>query len=256
MKRIFVLCLAGGLIGLGQAGLIDDFQGYQAGLIRDGVTGGVWKEITSGSSFARIGEEEGNRFLQTGWNGGGRGAYRSIPAIADSCSAATLFMQIYAITSSQDTSIGLADVVTTSAATWGDFEIQIALGNGDDAEHINLRARDGGTVETYMALAVGQWYNLWAVIDQTNDWYDLYVTSGTDSAAGSSPINPDPINFRNGTTADLAYFLALTNWRDMNYRLDNIYLTEGVDLSYPIIPEPCSLVLLGVGGLAAGMRKR
>ncbi|HOT73555.1 MAG TPA: PEP-CTERM sorting domain-containing protein [Anaerohalosphaeraceae bacterium] len=255
MKRIVVLCLAAGLIGLSQAALIDDFQSYQAGLIRDGVTGGVWKEITAGSAFAKIGEEDGNRFLQTGWKEGGRGAYRSIPAIANTCSAATLFMQIYAITSSQDTSIGLADVVTTSAATWGDYEVQIALGNGDDAEHINLRARDGGTVETYMALELGQWYNIWAVIDQTNDWFDLYVTTGKDSARGKSPINPDPINFRNGTTADLAYFLALTNNRDMNYRLDNIYLTEGVDLINPT-PEPCSLVLLGIGGLAAGMRKR
>ncbi|HOQ04312.1 MAG TPA: PEP-CTERM sorting domain-containing protein [Anaerohalosphaeraceae bacterium] len=256
MQRFFLLFLMLGIIPAAEAVLIDDFQGYTAGLIRDGVTGGVWTEITAGTSFARIGEDAGNLFLQTGWTGGGRGAFRSIPAVPNTSSAVTLFLQVYAGNSLQDTSFGLADQITTSAANWGDFEVQMALGNGDDSQHVNLRARDGSTVETYLALEIGRWYNIWAVIDQTSDWFDMYVTTGSDSAVGMSPINPDPINFRNGTIADLSYFLALTNYRDFNYRIDNIYLMDGVNLANPMIPEPASMMLLGLGGLLSVLRRR
>ncbi|HOK97125.1 MAG TPA: PEP-CTERM sorting domain-containing protein [Anaerohalosphaeraceae bacterium] len=253
MKKMLLLCSVTVFMSQAGAVLVDNFESYQAGLIRDGVTGGVWKEITAGTSFAVIGEDAGNKFLQTGWSGGGRGAYRCIDPIVDSVSAITLYLRIYAVTSSQDTSFGLADQITTSAATWGDFEVQMVLGNGDDADHVNLRARDGGTVETYMALAVGQWYNIWAVIDQTTDSFDMYVTAGYESAVGLSPINPDPINFRNGTTADLSYFLALTNYRDFNYRLDDIHITLGKNLA---IPEPVTMLMMGLGGLMLALRKR
>jgi hypothetical protein len=221
-----------------QAAKVDDFQSYTAGTITSGVTGGVWRGIPSDTTYARISEEAGNLFLQTGLNNNGRGAYRSIGPITNTASSTTLFVRIYCTTSSQDTSFGLSDVVTTSAATFGDFEAQMVLANGDDSTHVNLRGRDGSAVETYLALNLNQWYNVWAVIDQTTDSFNMYVTTGYADAAGTAPINPDPVNFRNGTTADLAYFLVLTNYRDMNYRLDQIHLTNGVNLTNPVAGEP------------------
>ncbi len=223
---------------LTQAAKVDDFESYQVGTIASGVTGGVWTELTAGTSFARISEDSGNKFLQVGWPDGGRGAWRSIGPVANTSSATTLFLRLYVTSNSQDASFGLSDVTAPASVDWGNFEIQMILGNGDDANHANLRARDGGTAETYAALELNRWYNIWGVIDQTTDSYDMYLTTDLDAAIGTTMINPDPINFRNGTTTDLTTFLTLVNFRAMNFRIDQIYLTDGVDLSNPVANEP------------------
>lgn len=238
MKKAGFLTLFLLLALITQAAKVDDFQSYGVGTIASGVTGGSWTELTAGTSFARISEDAGNQFLQVGYNAGGRGAWRSIPPVVNTASATTLFLRLYVTSSSQDASFGLSDVAAPTAVDWGNFEMQMVLGNGDDTSHVNLRARDGGTVETYAALELNQWYNIWAVIDQTTDSYDMYLSTDLAPAIGTAPINPDPINFRNGTTADLTTFLNLVNYRDMNFRIDHIHLTGGVDLTNPMASEP------------------
>lgn len=235
-----------------QAALIDSFESYGVGKIRDGVTNGVWTAIDSGTSFAVIASDDGttatNQYLQTGWNGGGRGAYRGIDAI-DDASTATLFLQIMATSSSQDTSFGLSDIAAHASANWGDFEIQMALSNGADADHADLHGRNGASLQ----IALNQWYNVWVVVNQTTDTWDMYVNQGSaDAAAGD--LLQSGLSFRNGTVDDLVSFMVLTNYRDMNYKIDNIGLADGVDLS--VVPEPATLALLGLGGLALVRRKR
>lgn len=237
MKKLAMACLFLVLAVLAPAELVDNFQNYNAGLVNAGVTGGVWDEITDTSSAPRIGDDTGNRFLQIGLTGFTRGAFRKIKPIPDTTSAVTLFVRTYYTSNSQDFSMGLTDVAAPGA-DFGNFEVQILSRNGADASHVAFGGRDGGTAEDYMQLELNRWYNIWAVIDQTTDSYDLYVTTDYANATEANKVNPDPVNFRNGTTADLVNFMGLVNNRNPNFRLDDIYLTQGKVLTNPVAGQP------------------
>ncbi|MBN2513800.1 MAG: hypothetical protein JXB18_12755, partial [Sedimentisphaerales bacterium] len=237
MKKLAMACLFLVLAVLAPAELVDNFQSYNAGLVNAGVTGGVWDEITNGSSAPRISDDTGNRFLQIGLSGFTRGAFRKINPIADTTSAVTLFVRTYYTTNSQDFSLGLTDVAAPGA-DFGNFEVQILSRNGADTSHVAFGGRDGSAIEDYMQLELNRWYNIWAVIDQTTDSYDLYVTTDYANATEADKVNPDPVNFRNGTTADLVNLMGLVNNRSQNFRLDDIYLTPGKDLTNPVAGQP------------------
>ena len=238
-------CLFLVLAVVAPAELVDNFQNYNAGLVNAGVTNGTWDEITNGSSAPRIAEDNGNKFMQIGLTGFTRGAFRAIKPVPDTATAVTLFAQVYYTTNSQDFSMGLTDVAAPGA-DFGNFEVQILSRNGADATHVAFGGRDGSAIEDYMQLELNRWYNIWAVIDQTTDSYDLYVTTDYANATEANKVNPDPVNFRNGTTADLVNFMGLVNNRNPNFRLDNIYLTQGKDLTNPVAGEPYSPSLIQV----------
>ncbi|MEN6307625.1 MAG: LamG-like jellyroll fold domain-containing protein [Anaerohalosphaeraceae bacterium] len=239
MRKLAMAGMVLVLAALTQAELVDNFQNYSVGLVNAGVTGGVWDEITNGSSAPRIAEDNGNKFMQIGLTGFTRGAFRAIKPVPDTATAVTLFAQVYYTTNSQDFSMGLTDVAAPGA-DFGNFEVQILSRNGADATHVAFGGRDGSAIEDYMQLELNRWYNIWAVIDQTTDSYDLYVTTDYANATEANKVNPDPVNFRNGTTADLVNFMGLVNNRNPNFRLDNIYLTQGKDMTNPVAGEPYS----------------
>lgn len=250
MKKAAVLLMVAALATAAQAALIDDFESYGVGAIRDGVTNGVWTAIEN-TSVATINSEDGttaaNQYLQNGWSGGGRGTYRGIDAIAEG-STATLFLQILAFSNSQDTSFGLSDIADHTTANWNNFELQMVLTDGADADHVKLWGR-GGTAS--MQIELNRWYNIWAVLDQATDTYDMYVNTGGDATAAD--LLEAGVPFRNGTVDDLVSFLVLTNWRNQAFRIDNIGMAGGTDLT--AVPEPAAMAILALGGLFLRRRK-
>lgn len=242
MKRVILLFMAAGIVAVGQAALFDNFGGYAIGKVQ-----APWTGIFAGTGNAVIAAEPSGNQYGSWWaaNNGARGMWRSLAgnSIVNADTATTVYMRVMTETSTNDGSFGLSDIAVPT--TWGDFEVQVALING------GLNARNGGgVVPLNMTFTVGAWYNVWMVIDNSTDTYDVYATSSGD-ATGLAPL-ADNFVFRNsgaGLVAnDLITFMTLANTRAAAepFRIDDIHITSGVNLT---IPEPATLVLLSLGGL-------
>lgn len=253
MKRVLLMLMMTGLVSVSLGALLDDFESYAVG----NVSGtGVWTGIFAGTGNAQV-ETDGTNQYGSWWaaNNGARGMWRSIAPIANADTATTVFMQVMTDTLTNDGSFGLSDITAapSNSYPWGDFEVQGAIVNGA------FSARNAGTVVNLnYAVTVGQWYNVWFVIDNSTDTYDMYVTASGN--ATSANLVADNFVFRNsgpGLVAnDLTILMAAANTRSTNQKFhwDNIAVTSGVDLS--VVPEPATMVLLGLGGLIASRRRR
>jgi hypothetical protein len=257
MRKILLIFLLVGFTAISQAALVDDFESYATGNVRD-VADPPWTAL-GGTGQADIWDDgTGNNILAFGWNSGWRGTARGLGPVANTSSATTLFMRLYANNDDLDHSVGLSDIAVASMTQWfDDFEIQIAAvddGTLDDGT-VNFIVRNAVNNTVVGSLSTGQWYNVWAVIDQTADTYDVYLTTGTADATVSDRV-ADDFAFRNGTTDDLVSFLACGyNAGDQqDLWVDDIHLTDGQDLSY--VPEPMTIALLGLGGLAVFRRRK
>jgi hypothetical protein len=257
MRKILLIFLLVGFTAISQATLVDSFESYDTGNVRD-VADPPWTALGGTGQADIFGDGTGNKVLGFGWNSGWRGCARGLGPVADTSSATTLFMRWYVVNDQVDHSVGLSDLAVGDMAQWfDDFEVQIAGVKDATADDglLDMKVRDGGSTTTVAQLSTGQWYNIWAVIDQTADTYDVYVTTGTADATVSDRV-ADDFAFRNGTTDSLVSFLACGyNAPDQqDLWVDDIHLTDGQDLSY--VPEPMTIALLGLGGLAVFRRRK
>lgn len=252
MKTVLLILTMAGLVSIAQAGMVDDFQSYAVG----NVSGtGVWTGIFAGTGNAQI-EADGTNQFGSWWaaNNGPRGMWRSITPIANADTATTVFLQVMTDTLTNDGSFGLSDITgaPSNSQPWGDFEIQGAIVNGV------LNARNAGTVVNLnYAITAGQWYNVWFVIDNSADTYDMYVTASGNATVAN--LVADNFVFRNSDAGlaanDLTILMSAANTRStvQKFHWDNIAITNGVDLS--VVPEPATMLLLGLGALLARGRK-
>ncbi len=239
--------------------LIDDFETYTVGSYSGGSTafvdnGGPWQSNVGGGTGLVAIEEEGaggNKYLAHGWNQGLRGANRTVTSIAEG-TAATYYFQVRTEDASPDVSFGLSDQATGALANFGDFEVQVAL-TFESSAGIRLGARNGGAFETSLVtgLSANTWYDIWVVVDNAADTYDVYYgTTGDPDTLGT--LIADDFSFRNGAAGnDLVTFMTLSNFHeDNNANLDNIHYNSVA------IPEPAALALLGLGCLCLARRRR
>ena len=100
-----------------------------------------------------------------------------------------------------------------ATVNFADYEAQLRLRDGSRRARILIDARNGSGFSSVLAsgLALNSWYNIWMVINQTTDTYDIYMNTGTGTATAGNKLNATPLAFRNGTTSDLNTFMALGN---------------------------------------------
>ena len=240
------------LIRIGSEGLpplpsqfvIDDFESYALGLVRD-VASPPWTAHGGGTGtmFASIVDDGSgsNNTMAFGWTDNFRGVSRPLPeaAVIENADLATVFFRIYCRTDSPDHNLGVCDVVDTDSENFGNFEAQLRLYPDSDpsAGTYGLDARDGGAfVDLVDSLSTNTWYNVWLTIDQTTDTYDVYLNSGTADASAGDKLNSTPLSFRNGTTDPLNVFLALAGAAPLDYavRVDDLSFLTGADLTNPL----------------------
>ena len=237
--------LTGATIRVGKDGagvptryLIDNFESYAVGDIRT-VASPPWTGHQD-TSLADIESFNGNKVMTFGWAGGIRGLSRSLaePMTITNDQTQTLFFRVNSKTDDPDHSIGLSDVANTGGVDFADFKTQLRLKQGTSAGTFALDARNGGAFSSTLAsnLAINTWYNIWMVVNQTTDKYDLYMNTGTAKATDANKIATQ-LSFRNATTNDLNAILGYGNVApiDNGVRFDDFVLQQGNDfLSNPI----------------------
>jgi hypothetical protein len=222
-----------------------------------------WKEaFNAGPATATIGQETGgNQYLAITASPGNtltdpaNAVYRSIPAIANANTATTLFLRFRAETATANSSFGVSKLAVPTLG-FGDFQVQMRVVATAGVDNFSVRNGGGFTANT--PVTIGTWYNVWAVINQSTDKFDVYMTTGYADATAANLLYANN-SFRTAApTEDLVTFLGLSQGSKSSPNtnaldLDSIAITDGVNLT---IPEPASMLLLGLGGLVMSFRKR
>ena len=215
-----------------RAAVVDDFNTYTAGTVASGVTGGAWTALGNADGSV-IQNDSGNLLLTVGSTavGANVNTYRAIPNIAEGTAATTVFMRIRAnITTGLNGSFGLADLVPADGNAVGHFEAQFRLINpGMPA----IEARNAGVfVPLLSPITVGQWYNVWMVVNNSTDTWDAYINIGTANATAGD-LKMSGIGFRNGLAGNPLTHLALFGGAGgpLGESVDDIYINSGTVLT-------------------------
>jgi hypothetical protein len=229
-----LFCMAA---SLSSAVLVDDFEGYELGDVAT-VTGGMWNTTGTGT----IVSDGTNQYLKAGNGGSGYAYTRRIGGLPFNVTEqATVSFDIYCESDVVDQAFGLTD---NSAMTWydqyGPYCRIISDGIADNGL-VELSVRDGGVfIDDLVYLNLNQLYTISLVID----------TAGGDALKGGFDLYLDGALIRSGNDFRKAYANPLTTFtvsvaQPDTVRVDNINL----------IPEPATLILLGLGGLGLIRRK-
>lgn len=215
IKKIayIILCLL--LSFTTQAAMLDDFESYTVGSITS-----PWVQTHGSPVFGQ--ETGGNQYLES------YGSYLPLGAcsIPDSDTETTVFFRIYEIAGTgPDCSIGLSHLPTPTG-DWNDFEAYVLLVNG------NLQARNNGSSTTIVSgITEGVWYNIWLVLNNNANTYDVYVTTGSDDATTAGAQKANDFGFRNDAGDLMSFKVFGRDWAPA--RIDDIHISAGTNLSTP-----------------------
>jgi hypothetical protein len=243
--------------------LVDNFNSYATGPVNTAAKPPWTEGWNIGGAASTIAGSGGNNYLvsavtvnvaQTG------AVWRGVTAIPNADTATTLFLRFRAETSTANSSFGLTDMAPPTGyltGGFGDYANQMRVSVQTGVLGFDVRNGTGFNATRY-AINVGQWYNVWAVVNNSTDKYDVYMTTGLDDAITGTILYQQTVQgFRKTSTNPLGTFLAMTQGGTVNnglpLDLDDIYLTPGSHLE--MIPEPATMILLGLGGLVLRRRK-
>jgi hypothetical protein len=224
---------------------IDDFESYTLGLI-DGQSDGSGTWTAASNLVVEAEPSVGNLVLNVGDTSPETNSFNtdSNLLLADGATG-TLFFRVQRAAEDVIGHVvfGLSDVASPGA--WGDYEASL----GDRSQQRGpvttgtLEVRTGGAYNPVdFDIPPGEWINLWMVIDNAADTFEVYAQSDTkypqqtllDDDTGTTAFA-----FRNGTTAPLSTFLLRTGVEHAGpFYLDDVYMDPaGVNLDLALDPD-------------------
>ncbi len=253
---VLIVCAA-----LCRAGFNDDFESYDISSqtnVRN-VAGSVWTAITNTGQADIFDDGTGNQVLAYGWSEGLRGVFcNKFDPVANNTTNNLLSFSLYINAERINHSFGLTDRNGDSSTIFGfnDYEVQFGLidgGTNGDGK-VNLYVRNG-SAGIGTEIDIKTWYNIWAVIDQENDTYDAYLSTGDELS--SATLIADDAAFRNSSAGEVGDLVALLG---LGYKaqdqqdvwIDNVSLGEYVCT----VPAPGALVLAVFGTAFVGRIRR
>ncbi len=268
MKMFLTGILALGLAAGSQAAwtLIDDFESYDNSsntALADGITydsgigHDVWAGIPEGTPNAHVYDDSipGGQSLAV-YGGSWRGAetdlknnFSSDFSLADG-ETATYFFQFMTEGDSYDCMLGLVENTNTvdESNAWQDYSVMPFIAGGQFKAHgENTGDMVIGSINT------GQWYNVWLVVDNNAKQFDVYWSTGT---TNSTPALSGLTFGRVTAPVNLEAF-AISQNQSSTVHIDNLYMTSGVDTTFPstdiVIVPPPGPVTNQVGGALSGV---
>lgn len=225
MKRVLFVLMVCCAASMTQAALIDNFDAYELGSIA-GQDPMPWVE-TDGTNMDIAGTVW-NKYM---WAVSGYLNLEGIdvsPILATDTET-TVFFRTMANPTAADAAFGLDD--TLSPNTWdNEFYIQWAPSSGV------LQARNNSGGQAIVAAPIpGVWYNIWFVINNNANTYDIYVNTG-DADAVAADLAGDNWLPRGGTAGALLAF-QFQGW-STKFGIDDIYIWPGTVLTNP--PRPAT----------------
>ena len=215
-KRVYNIIVFGALACVAMAGSVfEDFESYSVGSITS-----PWV-VTGGSPTIGL-ESGGNQYLES------YGCYAPLSklAIADTDTETTVFFRVCVQEGSDpDCSVGLS-YLEEPTGDWNNFEAYVGLVGG-----AMVARSDGSNYTIFSSVTEGVWYNVWMVLNNSANTYDIYVTTGSDNATTSGAQVADDFGFRNDQGDLLAFKIYGRDWAAI--RVDDIAVTTGCDLMIP-----------------------
>ncbi len=247
-----------------QASAAVSIENFETGTIGNSVDTLGWTVVTSGTLTFTVQADPadpGNKVLRSQGKPGSTGfiTYVDLPVtIPDSSSAATMFFRMRLD--------GNSDADRSFAGFTGDASVPTSFDSA--AAYAGARTgggqfgyRDGGSSVNPGSPTINddEWVNMWIVIDNAADTYDVYVSTGTDGALAGTQLASNAA-FRSGAdqgVQDKLIVLGTGAQGDSGavYFDDFLLDATGENLQYKLVPEPASLALLALGGLAM-LRRR
>jgi hypothetical protein len=252
--------------------LVENFETIGAGNIDGkactGVMGGTWDTESENTGNVVVETNSGSqvvRFMTT-TAGAERGVgFNGLTDTIDTTETGTLFFRFMIRSDAQTprSYLGLiADTIanplsnTTNNNPWNYIAAGFAaLDNG--AGGYDIKTTNGATT-LKAGLVRAQWYNVWIVANNVADTFDLYMSTATGPAIGAptapqiADIVADDIAF-GAATGDVALTGAMFSGTTGTVQSSRTYID---DIYWESIPEPATMLLLGIGGLSLLIQRK
>ncbi len=251
LAKMFATAAAGGMLffpnpGEANFSLIDDFEFYPPGSVVND-PGSPWTAHAN-STLIGVLEDGTNKYLGFGWTSNPRGGSRALPPGTEigPGDRATLFLQFRSSNlipgTSEEGNFGLTHNIDTTANTpFDDYRVHVRLTPGETSAEQILSVRDGADWRELATIFSGSWYNLWLVVDRTDDdGFEVYLNAGDNDATGAHRLSADGgaitrFAFRDGgsTGETVDGLAAISHSRNQGSHLDNIWIDNtGENLAF------------------------
>lgn len=178
-------------------------------------------------------------------------AYKNFTSpIANANTATTVFFRMYSASAGMNIVAGAAETPSTA---FSDYATIARLASAS----LDVYSTSYQSVDSTVAL--GQWYDIWMVLNNSADTYQMYYSENGGAQTLATTVGSlSTFTMRNGGAEAINAFMVATSQiatATTSY-IDDIYIdTTGSNLISPV-PEPSAALLGGLGMLALLRRRR